>query len=882
MTLSIQDFLAQLRGRDIHLAVEGERLRINAPKGALTPALQAELQQRKPELMSWIRQMQRPAITSAQRMPDMPLSISQERIWKSMQLVPDSARFNMYLAFGLHGALDVAALENSLNEIVRRHETLRTACCMVDGVPAQRISPCTPFTLRQEPCSEDTALDARLAALIGQPFDLCAGPLHRFTLLKLHAQAHVLVLVLHHIIADGWSWDVLLRELSVLYAACRAGRPSPLPKLDIQYADFAVWQREWLSGARMHELRSYWSSQLAPPLQSLALPVLPPAGNAAESRRESLLLEDGLAAGVKALASSEGVTPFAVHLAAFYAALHALSAQDDLIICTPAACRTATATEPLIGYFNNLLPLRVNAGGKTFRALLRDVHRALHDALDHQELPFDAIADLPAAAHVSLARAVISMQGDAGWTIELDGLEVTRIELFNQRAVFDVFMNVAERDHHVTAWMEYRAGVLDGAQARHMLTAFASALHALVEQPDQGLADWKAHTGAPARDMQRAQPAYAPPHTPVQKQLAALWEAHFDRAPIGIHDDFFALGGSSLLAYRLFGRIARDMNANLPLATLYQHTTIARLAAVIEQQPAHRAWRSLVAIQPRGSRPPFFGIHGQDGNVLFWRHIVENLDPDQPFYGIQAQGVDGYSKPLSRIEDMAALYLREVQQMQPASPYYLGGFSMGGEIAFEMAQRIVAQGGQVNLLVMFDTGNPERPVRAAAVPPQAAGITISCAPELQPLDRFSVLKRKLVNHMRRLSEMELDDQARYITQDLRYRAGRARLKAAGAAYRRLNRRLPDAILLPSLAHAHMTAVLNYAPQPYAGCITLFRASATLAYSPLNSPMGWEPLALGGVDLHLFEATHRIVDEAYAVQVGRRLQMCLDAAQARPA
>lgn len=881
MTMSIQDLFAKLRAQDIHLAVDGERLRINAPKGALTPSLQEELLRRKPELLTWMRQMQRPAITPANRMPAMPLSISQERIWKSMQLVPDSARFNMYLAFRLNGVLDVAALEHSLNEIVRRHETLRTACCVVDGAPAQRISPFTPFTLHQEPCSDDAALHARLDALIGQPFDLCAGHLHRFSLLKLQEDAHVLVLVLHHIIADGWSWEVLLRELSALYSASRAGQPSPLPEPDIQYADFAVWQREWLSGAHVHELRTYWSSQLAPPLHSLALPGLPPAGNAAESRREAMLLDDGLAAGVKAFASCEGVTPFAVHLTAFYTALHALSAQDDLIICSPAACRTVTATEPLIGYFNNLLPLRVNAGGKTFRALLSDVQRTLQDALDHQELPFDAIAELPAAAHVSLARVVMSMQGDAGWTLELAGLHVSRIALFNQRAVFDVFLNVVERDNCVTALMEYRAGVLDAAHAQAMLNAFHAALHAMVEQPGQALKEWMAQAGAPARDMQRTRPVYAPPQTPAQKQLVALWEAHFDRAPIGIHDDFFALGGNSLLAYRLFGRIARDMNANLPLATLYQHTTIARLAAVIEQQPAHRAWTSLVAIQPRGSRPPFFGIHGQDGNVLFWRHIVENLDPEQPFYGIQAQGVDGYSKPLSRIEDMAALYLREMQQVQPAGPYYLGGFSMGGEIAFEMAQRIVAQGGQVNLLVMFDTGNPDRPVRAAAQP-QVEQAAFTHAPEIQQPDKFSVLKRKLENHARRLSSMTLDDQARYITHDLRYRAGRARLKATSAAYRRLNRRLPDAILLPSLANAHMAAVLNYAPQPYAGCITLFRASATLAYSPLNSPMGWEPLALGGVDLHLFEATHRIVDPEYAVQVGRRLQMCLDAAQAQQA
>jgi thioesterase domain-containing protein len=498
--------------------------------------------------------------------------------------------------------------------------------------------------------------------------------------------------------------------------------------------------------------------------------------------------------------------------------------------------------------------------------------------MEHQEMPFDAIAALPGASQVSLARAVFSMQGDAGWTLALDRLAVKRIPLNNALAVFDLFMTLDATQKETTALLEYRADALDATEAQALLRAYEDALRALVAQPDGAISDWVKQAGATHAAPQTSRPAYAPPKTPVQKQLVALWEAHFNRAPIGIHDDFFALGGNSLLAYRLFGQIARDMNANLPLATLYQHTTIERLAAVIEQQPAHRAWSSLVAIQPRGERLPFFGIHGQDGNVLFWRHLVKYLHPDQPFYGIQARGVDGYSKPLSRIEEMAALYLSEVQQVQPAGPYYMGGFSMGGEIAFEMAQRIVAQGGRVDLLVLFDTGNPDRPIRKpATASPDDAESHVSIA-NATPVNRFDILRRKLMNHMRRLSGMTPREQARYLFNDLQYRTHRARLRSATELYRRLGRRLPPSILQPYLSSIHMEAVLNYLPQPYAGRVTLFRAKQTLVYSPLNSPMGWEPLALGGLELHLFDATHRIVDEEFAEAVGKCLQSCLDKAQ----
>jgi hypothetical protein len=274
----IETFLSELISLDIKLTLEGDRLRCNAPQGILTADIREQLQSRKAEIINFLQKINLQADSALVPVPrntHLPLSFAQARLWFLYQLEGATATYNMAGAFALSGSLNVDALKQAMGEILQRHEALRTRFCEVDGVPVQVIDPQPIWDLpivdlQQE--SEPEQAAQRLAVQDAQtPFDLLQSPLLRMTLLKLHPQKHVLLVNIHHIAGDGWSIGIFIRELSILYAAFCMGKPLHLPELPIQYADFAVWQRQWLSGDNLAAQLGYWKQQLAgaPPLLEL-------------------------------------------------------------------------------------------------------------------------------------------------------------------------------------------------------------------------------------------------------------------------------------------------------------------------------------------------------------------------------------------------------------------------------------------------------------------------------------------------------------------------------------------------------------------------------------------------------------------------------------
>jgi aspartate racemase len=367
------------------------------------------------------------------------------------------------------------------------------------------------------------------------------------------------------------------------------------------------------------------------------------------------------------------------------------------------------------------------------------------------------------------------------------------------------------------------------------------------------------------------------PRTAVEKRIAKIWRELMELDQVGIHDEFFDLGGHSLMAVRILTRIEADLGVRLPLTSFFHSGTIYQLSELVNRNIDEvRDWSPVVAIQTNGSKPPFFGIHAHEGGVLFWRDIVENLPKDQPFYAVQAQGVDGIRPALNRIEDMAALYLSAVQKIQSHGPYYLGGFSMGGEIAFEMAQQLLKQGERVNLLLMLDTKNPGHLTR-----PIAHHTTGDVVPELSARispDRFDHFGRKIQSLYLEMRKLDWSGKLAYFDKVLLFRLKRLWAYTRAYLYRTLRRRLPDTLLLQYLRYKHSEALRYYVPSQYPGKITLFRASESLEENPTDSPVGWMPLATGGVEIYHFEATHNIVDVEYARDIASKLSECLDAAR----
>src|SRR6202035_3205714 len=297
-----------------------------------------------------------------------PLSFAQERLWFLAELRPESATYNIPAAFRLSGELDLPALERSLHEIVRRHETLRTTFALEDGQPVQVIASTPSLRI---PVHDLTRLAAeRLpAAEAALPFDLQRGPLLRAQLLSLSAREHVALFTMHHIISDGWSLGILIEEIAALYTAFAGGAPSPLPEPPIQYADFAAWQREWLRGEALDEQVAYWKDEWAGAPGVIELPAdrpRPPL-QSAQGASVPVALDRALAGALDALAQQEGASLFMLLLAGFQALLHRYSGQDDVLVGSPIANRTQTEIEGLIGLFVNTLVLRGRLGAPALR-----------------------------------------------------------------------------------------------------------------------------------------------------------------------------------------------------------------------------------------------------------------------------------------------------------------------------------------------------------------------------------------------------------------------------------------------------------------------------------------------------------------------------------
>jgi aspartate racemase len=369
------------------------------------------------------------------------------------------------------------------------------------------------------------------------------------------------------------------------------------------------------------------------------------------------------------------------------------------------------------------------------------------------------------------------------------------------------------------------------------------------------------------------------PGTDLEQRIAAIWKELLKLDRVGIHDNFFELGGHSFVAVRLFARIERDLEVRLPITTLFHATTISQISNVILQQDKTIVhWDVVVPIRVKGDKPPFFGVHGHEGGVLFWISLMNYWPKDQPFYAIQAQGVDGEKPALRHIEDMAKLYIREMQKIQPRGPYFIGGYSMGGEIAFEMSQQLYRQGEMVNLLVMLDTYNPKR-VSSSIVQDTSGEMAPMVEAQTQP-DRKVIWRQKLARHFRLLFRLSLREKINYILRDFSYRVERVFLYSFASLYLVMGKRLPDSVLLNYLRKSHSQALYRYVPIQYPGKITLFRSNATSSTDSDDSPLGWGSLAAGGFEVFRFDATHNILNVVYAKEVASRLIESLIQAQDR--
>jgi amino acid adenylation domain-containing protein len=450
-----------------------------------------------------------PPLAPAPRTGPQPLSFAQQRLWFIDQLAPGSPLYNMPVALRIEGPLDSELLARCLSEIVRRHETLRTVFPALEGSPAQVIQPAAPFVLPVVDLTRLPEKDREAAALTlagaeaVRPFDLTRGPLLRGVLLRLADADHVLALTVHHIVSDGWSMGLLVREVTALYAAFAAGRPSPLPEPPLQYADFAAWQRSWLHGEALDEEIAFWRRRLAglPPLLTLPTDRPRPAVQSFRGASRLVRLPAALARKALALARSESATLFMVLLAAFQILLALYSGQDDLAIGTPEAGRSRMEIEGLIGFFVNTLVLRGDLrGGPGFRGLLARVRETVLAAHLHQDVPFEKLVQEldteRSLAHTPLFQVVLALQNAPVESMDLPSLRLRPLGRTGTTAKFDLTLHLAEHPDGLAGWVEHSTDLFDGTTIDRMMAHYESLLAAV-------LAAWEeeAESDAPERPV---------------------------------------------------------------------------------------------------------------------------------------------------------------------------------------------------------------------------------------------------------------------------------------------------------------------------------------------------------------------------------------------
>ena len=429
---------------------------------------------------------------------EFPLSYSQQRLWFLNEWEPGNIAYNLSAPILIKGPLNISALERALNRIVARHESLRTTFAVKDEQPRQIIAPYLMVRIHvtdlchlreQEREAEATRLMSEQAR---QPFDLQQGPLLHASLFKLGPESHALLLMMHHIVSDGWSMSVLFRDLSAIYGAFCNGEDDPLPDLKIQYADYAQWQRERMNDEQFQQQISYWREQLAgaPALLNLPTDYARPRLPNYQGHRLNISLPADLTSELRDLSRKENVTLFMLLLAAWQLLLSRYSGQSDVVVGTPTANRTRAEVEPLIGFFVNNLALRLNVNAQvTFRELLKKVREKCFGAYAHQDIPFELVLETiqpeRSTSYSPLFQTMFQLQGAAVESLRLTDLQCSRMTVDTGTAKFDLMLSLDNREDGLSGWLEYNSDIFKEETVSRLLGHYQNLLTGIVKNPEQ-------------------------------------------------------------------------------------------------------------------------------------------------------------------------------------------------------------------------------------------------------------------------------------------------------------------------------------------------------------------------------------------------------------
>ncbi|WP_420643168.1 condensation domain-containing protein [Candidatus Leptofilum sp.] len=804
--------------------------------------------------------------------------------WVGQSLRPNSPLFNVVLTFHWQAPVDAAIFAEAFAKVVAQSDALRTVIREEAGVPQRTVLDAPPHPLQCLDFSEVADFETHLTQWIQersqQSFDLtqCA---YDSVLVKLAEADYLWFINQHHLTTDAASVFLVYDHVMALYTdALEDGSMGELPELPT-FESYFEFEQGYRTSPRYQKSAAYWQNALADGIEPLKFYGRSPKKKSHHMQRIPVPLDPERSQQLKDAMQRPGVILMThdlgmlnVLLTLYFAQLHIMTGNHRLATMMPFHNRPTEAMKQTIGLLMEIAPLLVTfEEGETFPSLTKKISKSLQRTLVHYQY----------GSAVALQNNLLDLMFNFHHRPKLHfGEAPVEQELVHPGAGSDSFalhIHEFESDGSLTFFFDFHEDVFTPAERELTLNIFDTLLTAYLADSDLPLNELDLPTavsGEIAADttyqngtITTANVVYVAPRDELEQQLAGAWQSVLGVEQISVHDDFFDLGGNSWMAVRLFTELQSVTGHNLPLATLFQAPTIAALADLMRQGTDGDSWTSLVPIRSKGSKPPFFCIHGVTGDILWLKDLADLMDDDQPFYGIQARGLDGEAEPFDRLDEMAAYYLKQIRRVQPTGPYYLGGYCMGGDIAYEVARQLQAAGEEVPILTVIDPPPADLSERAPLNGRFLINFVHNTPSWLREFMRLG--GGEIYSRVRRKGRVAL----RALWQKIRSQSRDAGMTATDV--------IDQADDLPEyrqkLIESHLDALLHYTHSGYDGEVIVYEAKSRPLLNPGNHANEWVAYVSRPIIVRTLPGSHSsILHRPHVIQLAEDLQNSLDQAQ----
>ena len=774
-----------------------------------------------------------------------------------------SACYNESMTLYVRGTVSVPKLTRAVERLVQRHDALRA--CFDESGSTMQIAPMVvrvpvvDLSGAADAAKRERELQQLIAKETARPFRLPQGPLFRAQIVLMAEDSAAVVFTGHHTICDGWSLDVLIHDLCAFYSEEVSGRAVPLPPVN-SYADYVSHANERACSAEFSAAREYWRKKFANGFHALVLPTdreRPSrrqfAANHLERRISASLVHD-----LRKLAAEQGCSFFAVTLAALSLVLARISRQRSFVIALPTAEQPAVGQPNLVGHCVNMVPFAVELReGESASAFLARTNSDIAAAHDHAAFALvNLLEDLhptkPAHGVVSISAGLTSVKKWNLKDLPQSGFAVDYAVNPKSFESLELYLNAVEVGDGLELKCQYDRALFTEAKVGSWLASCEQVLQELVLDTSREvlqIANLSSGRRPPveavyaltsnhpeAVEIAHEAITYVAPRSETEKILTGIWKEVLRTENIGIHDDFFELGGQSLSAVSVTNRIEAALKTRLPLAALLEAPTIQQLSRLLDEKRSKHSWSPLVTLERSGTRRPVFLFHSHGGNVLEYRPLARRLGKDRPVYALQSRGLDGSKIEEPRVEEMAAYYLEEIRSVQPHGPYYLGGFCLGGIVALEAARQLEESGERADLVFMINSAT----AKYVQLPPETGW----------PRRQYYLGRQRLALEWNNLSSHSLGQRAAYFSARAKRVTEVCQVRSEmfweSLRHRKNGHNSHHSLTyhLEQLAMAYDRAWKVYEPKPYAGRVLhVYAEHQPLGIDP-DPSLGWSEYLTG--------------------------------------